>query len=123
MTEEQIEEVEVPVRAQEDEAEIRDTDIVFDCPICGKNLVIDYRGAGLQINCSQCGESVLVPIPDGMQLTDLDLDPGEILKQLFATRRNYQKADMQIQSLKAKLTQMQETFIALQEVVAEGLAE
>ena len=30
---------------------------------------------------------------------------------------------MQIQSLKAKLTQMQETFIALQEVVAEGLAE
>ena len=44
-------------------AEIRDTDIVFDCPICGKNLVIDYRGAGLQINCSQCGESVLVPIP------------------------------------------------------------
>ena len=104
-------------------AEIRDTDIVFDCPICGKNLVIDYRGAGLQINCSQCGESVLVPIPDGMQLTDLDLDPGEILKQLFATRRNYQKAEMQIQSLKAKLTQMQETFIALQEVVAEGLAE
>ena len=104
-------------------AEIRDTDIVFDCPICGKNLVIDYRGAGLQINCSQCGESVLVPIPDGMQLTDLDLDPGEILKQLFATRRNYQKAEMQIQSLKAKLTQMQETFIAPQEVVAEGLAE
>ena len=95
----------------------------ISCPICGKNLVIDYRGAGLQINCSQCGESVLVPIPDGMQLTDLDLDPGEILKQLFATRRNYQKAEMQIQSLKAKLTQMQETFIALQEVVAEGLAE
>ena len=104
-------------------AEIRDTDIVFDCPICGKNLVIDYRGAGLQINCSQCGESVLVPIPDGMQLTDLDLDPGEILKQLFATRRNYQKAEMQTQSLKAKLTQMPETFIALQEVVADGLAE
>ena len=43
-------------------AEIRDTDIVFDCPHCGKNLVIDYRGAGLQINCSDCGEQVLVPI-------------------------------------------------------------
>ena len=123
MLDNQVDETEVSLRGDVDEAEIRDTDIVFDCPICGKNLVIDYRGAGLQINCSQCGESVLVPIPDGMQLTDLDLDPGEILKQLFATRRNYQKAEMQIQSLKAKLTQMQETFIALQEVVAEGLAE
>ena len=113
----------VPSEGEPPETEIRDTDIVFDCPHCGHNLAIDYRGAGLQINCVNCGESVLVPIPDGMELADLDLDSGEILKQLFATRRNYQKAEMQIQSLKAKLTQMQETFIALQEVVAEGLAE
>ena len=104
-------------------AEIRDTDIVFDCPECGKNLVIDYRGAGLQINCSQCGASVLVPIPDGMELTDLDLDPGEILKQLFATRRNYQKVELKLQALKAKLVQLQETLGVMQEVVAEGIAE
>ena len=64
-----------------DGAEIRDTDIVFDCPHCSKTLVIDYRGAGLQISCSECGKDVLVPIPDGMELTDLDMDPGEILKQ------------------------------------------
>ena len=36
---------------------IRDTDIVFDCPHCGHNLAIDYRGAGLQIECVNCGES------------------------------------------------------------------
>ena len=105
-----------------EEAEIRDTDIVFDCPHCGKNLVIDYRGAGLQINCSECGEPVLVPIPDGMELGDLDLDPGEILKQLFATRRNYQKAEAQVESLKARLVQLQETIGVMQEVVAEGLS-
>ena len=103
-------------------ADIRDTDIVFDCPHCGKNLVIDYRGAGLQIDCSSCGKSVLVPIPEGMQLTDLDLDSGEILKQLFATRRNYQKAELEIQSLKTRLTQIQETLAVMQQVVAEGLA-
>lgn len=102
--------------------EIRDTDIVFDCPHCGKNLVIDYRGAGLQIDCSECGKSVLVPIPEGMQLTDLDLDPGEILKQLFATRRNYQKAELEIQSLKTRLAQIGETLGVMQQVVAEGLA-
>ena len=123
MQEMNFEEMEVPGTQSADDAEIRDTDIVFDCPHCGKNLVIDYRGAGLQINCSECGEPVLVPIPDGMELTDLDLDPGEILKQLFATRRNYQKAELKIQSLKAKLVQLQETLGVMQEVVAEGLVE
>ena len=122
MAEEQIEDA-VEVRGDVDEADIRDTDIVFDCPHCGKNLVIDYRGAGLQINCSECGESVLVPIPDGMELHDLDLDPGEILKQLFVTRRNYQKAELRIQELKMRLVQLQETLGVMQEVVAEGISE
>ena len=122
-SEQEYEEIEVPVRENGDDAEIRDTDIVFDCPHCGKSLVIDYRGAGLQIRCSECGESVLVPIPDGMELSDLDLDPGEILKQLFATRRNYQKAELKIEALKARLVQLQETLGVMQEVVAEGLAE
>ena len=123
MAEAEYEEIDVPVRENTEEAEIRDTDIVFDCPHCGKNLVIDYRGAGLQINCTDCGASVLVPIPDGMELADLDLDPGEILKQLFATRRNYQKAELKIQALKARLVQMQETLGVLQEVVSEGIAD
>ena len=122
MAEEQIEEMGIEVRGDVDAAEIRDTDIVFDCPHCGRNLVIDYRGAGLQINCSECGESVLVPIPDGMELRDLDLDPGEILKQLFATRRNYQKAELRIQELKGRLVQLQETLGVMQEVVAEGIS-
>ena len=123
MAEHEYDESEVPVRETGDETEIRDTDIVFDCPHCGKNLVIDYRGAGLQINCSECGEPVLVPIPDGMELNDLDLDPGEILKQLFATRRNYQKAEAKVEALKARLVQLQETLGVMQEVVAEGLSE
>ncbi len=123
MSNEEFDEVDVPIRENDDGAEIRDTDIVFDCPHCGKNLVIDYRGAGLEINCSECGESVLVPIPDGMELNDLDLDPGEILKQLFATRRNYQKAELKIQSLKARLVQLQEALGVVQEVVAEGLSQ
>ena len=51
-----------------------------------------------------------------------DLDPGEILKQLFATRRNFQKAELQIAALKARLVQLQETLGVMQEVVAEGIA-
>ena len=110
-------------KTADETSEIRDTDIVFDCPYCGKSLVIDYRGAGLQITCSNCGKTVLVPIPDGMQLEDLDLDPGEILKQLFATRRNFQKAELEIQSLRARLAQIQDALAAMQDVVSEGLAK
>ena len=73
--------------------EIRPTDIVFDCPHCGHNLAIDYRGAGLQINCVACGRQALVPIPDGMKIDDLDLSSGELLTQLFQTRRMLVKSD------------------------------
>ena len=117
------EETQEPVEVQNvDGAEIGDNDIVFDCPHCGKGLVIDYRGAGLQIECSGCHEQVLVPVPDGMDLNDLDLDVGDVLKQLFATRKNYQKAQLEIQALKARLTQLQEALNVMQDVVAEGLA-
>ena len=112
-----------PITQSADDADIRDTDIVFDCPHCGKNLVIDYRGAGLEIKCSECGEPALVPIPDGMRLDDLDLDPGEILKQLFATRRNYQRAQLQIGELRNRLAQLQETLGVMQAVIAEGLGQ
>ncbi|MBP5320966.1 MAG: hypothetical protein J6334_08250 [Kiritimatiellae bacterium] len=83
----------------EEDAEIRPTDIVFDCPHCGHNLCIDYRGAGLQTNCVECGAAVLVPIPDGMKIDDLDLSPGELLTQLFQTRRMLQKAEQTITEL------------------------
>ena len=99
--------------APDEDAEINDTDIVFDCPHCGHNLCIDYRGAGLQINCTECGEAVLVPIPDGMNISDLDLDPGEILKQLFATRRNLQKAEAQAAEFAQKLLALTEQVNAM----------
>ena len=51
----------------------------------------------------------------------LDLDPGEILQQLFATRRNYQRAEVEIEQLRAKLRQIQETLDVVQQVISEGL--
>lgn len=89
--------------AFEEEDDIRPTDIVFDCPHCGHNLCIDYRGAGLQTNCVECGESVLVPIPEGMKIDDLDLSPGELLTQLFQTRRMLLKSEQRIEELEESL--------------------
>ena len=99
------------------ETVIQDTDIVFDCPHCGHNLAIDYRGAGLQINCTNCGEAVLVPIPTGMDISDLDLEPGEILKQLFATRRLLQKAEKRADRLQARLDRIGDYLNLMEETV------
>ena len=122
-------ETESPVDAEPSTDEgtiIRDTDIVFDCPHCGHNLAIDYRGAGLQIECVNCGESVLVPIPDGMKIDDLDIEPGEILKQLFAARRNLQRAEARIEELELELrgvSMRRDTLRALLESFAIQLEE
>jgi hypothetical protein len=79
--------------------EIKPTDIVFTCPSCNSSLAIDYRGAGLEINCTQCGLPTLVPIPAGMEVSDLDLSTGELLVQLFQTRTIVNKRDQQIAEL------------------------
>ena len=91
------------VAASEGDEEIKVTDIVFDCPNCHHNLVIDYRGAGLQIECVECGEPVLVPIPEGMKIDDLDLTSGELLTQLSQTRRLMLKSEQHIAELEETL--------------------
>lgn len=128
MSEEEIKENETATGFGDEETgtEIRDTDIVFDCPHCGHNLAIDYRGAGLQINCVNCGESVLVPIPDGMKIDDLDIEPGEILKQLFQTRRLLQKTERRVEELEAELSKARmrrDTVQALLEFTKVQVAE
>ena len=79
--------------------EIHASDIVFSCPHCNHSLVIDYRGAGLQIDCVECKEPVTVPIPSGMNIDDLDLSAGEVLTQLFQTRRMLIKEEQRISVL------------------------
>ncbi len=104
-TDEVMMDAESPALSAEESGDddIRPTDIVFDCPHCGHNLAIDYRGAGLQINCVACGQPVLVPIPEGMKIDDLDLSAGELLTQLFQTRRMLLKSEQRIAELEETL--------------------
>ncbi len=92
----------------EQDVEIMPTDIVFDCPNCGHNLVVDYRAAGLQVPCSDCGAIIQVPIPETMHLEDLDCDPGELLQQLLQTRRMLIKAEAAAQTAGEKVVELTE---------------
>jgi hypothetical protein len=36
-------------------------DIVFNCPNCEQELAVDQSGAGSQIECPSCGETITIP--------------------------------------------------------------
>lgn len=44
--------------------QIREGDIVFECPHCAKSMAIEAAGAGLMVPCASCGKQVQVPIPN-----------------------------------------------------------
>jgi len=39
-------------------------DVIFQCPNCDQELEADSSGAGSEINCPSCGETIVVPGPD-----------------------------------------------------------
>lgn len=88
--------------------EIKDTDIIFDCPHCAKSLAIDYRGAGLTIKCSDCGGDVQVPIPEGMEIDDLDRPLEDQELQIIQLRRSLQKAQDRIADLEEAVEDLME---------------
>ncbi len=87
-------------------ADIKETDIVFDCPHCGKSLAIDYRGAGLTIQCSDCDNDVQVPIPDGMELDDIDSSNEEQEIRVMHLRKSLSDAYERIQGLENTIEEL-----------------
>jgi transcription elongation factor Elf1 len=90
----------------DDASEVKETDIVFDCPHCGKSLAIDYRGAGLTIPCSDCGNSVVVPIPQDMQMGDLDSNQGDQEGLILNLRQALRDAESRILELEAENSEL-----------------
>ena len=101
------------------QTEVKDTDIIFDCPHCGKSLAIDYRGAGLTIPCTDCGNSVQVPIPEGMEISDIDSSEEEQEMQILNLRRSLAAAELRIESLEAEIAELN----ARREVLESGRTE
>lgn len=83
--------------------EIRETDIIFDCPYCGKSLAIDYRGAGLNVRCPDCGRNLQVPIPEGMEIADVDSTREEQVVRMRNLRKALTEAEERIRELEIEL--------------------
>lgn len=101
--------------------EIKETDIVFDCPHCGKSLAIDYRGAGLTIPCTDCGNYVEVPIPEGMDIVDLDSSEEEQEVRIVNLRRALGNAELRIHRLEEELEAVMSRRESLEQARTAGL--
>ena len=98
----------------DESSQIRETDIVFDCPFCGKSLAIDYRGAGLNVPCTDCGRNVQVPIPEGMEIADIDSTREEQEIRILNLRRALTAAEARIHELEADLEAMRKRRSSLE---------
>src|SRR5258706_3762483 len=50
-----------PAKTKSDEIVVTNQDILFDCPSCGKSLVVDVSAEGMIVDCPQCRTNVIVP--------------------------------------------------------------
>ena len=112
---------ETAVEEPRDSTEIKETDIVFDCPYCGKSLAIDYRGAGLTIPCTDCGNHVEVPIPDGMELSDIDSSSEEQEVRILNLRRSLATAQIRVEQLEAEIDELSSRRETLEKVRSDSI--
>lgn len=106
----------------QDSTEVKDTDIVFDCPHCSKSLAIDYRGAGLTIPCTDCGNYVEVPIPEGMDIADIDSSAEEQEARIVNLRRSLSAAENRIAQLEEELVAIMSRREQLEDVRTNNLS-
>ena len=104
--------------------EIREGDILFDCPYCGKNMAIESAGSGLMVPCANCGRAVQVPIPDAgtpeapvaavpRPAVEGEEDPQSVIRQLDAA---LSMANEQIDRLMGEKEALQERRSFLEQV-------
>jgi len=86
-----------------DADEIRASDIVFDCPCCDKSLAIDCRGAGLTIVCPDCGNKIQVPIPENMEVSDIDSSDEDKAVHIIHMREVIAATQTRIMDLESEL--------------------
>jgi len=98
---------------------IQATDIVFDCPNCGKSLAIDARGAGVEITCPDCQNTILVPAAD----TSMELEANaELVSELESARAKIAFLEKNQAELQTQLEQISTEWGVIQNALDRIMA-
>jgi uncharacterized Zn finger protein (UPF0148 family) len=92
--------------------EIAETDILFDCPKCGKSLVIQEQGAGLVVTCPDCDERMQVPVPERIQ-QELEGSPGQTTLADYTAAEESAPAETEV--LRARVERLEVTMEEVQQ--------
>jgi len=60
-------------------------DIIFDCPNCQQELVVDSAGAGTEIDCPSCGETITIPRESTKPAPEVALPTGQPVNPIAAS--------------------------------------
>jgi len=60
-------------------------DIIFDCPNCQQELVVDNAGAGTEIECPACGETITIPKESTKPMSEVATPTGQPINPIAAS--------------------------------------
>jgi DNA-directed RNA polymerase subunit RPC12/RpoP len=60
-------------------------DIIFDCPNCQQELAVDSSGAGAEIECPSCGETITIPKESTKPPSETALPTGQPINPIAAS--------------------------------------
>lgn len=60
-------------------------DIIFDCPNCQQELVVDSAGAGTEIECPACGETITIPRQSTKPVSEAAVPTGQPVNPIAAS--------------------------------------
>lgn len=103
-----------------DPNEIRESDIVFNCPFCEKSLAIDCRGAGLTIACPDCNNKIAVPIPENMEVSDIDSSDEDKAVRIIHMREVISSSQSKIMEMESEVKEITLRRDALESVRVEN---
>jgi DNA-directed RNA polymerase subunit M/transcription elongation factor TFIIS len=80
--------LETPDAVESSGLQLTERDIVFSCPHCQEELVVDKDGAGMALACSHCGKTVTIPQYAGPSLHFLQAATSKLADALEHARRS-----------------------------------
>jgi primosomal protein N' len=66
--------------------QVTERDIVFECPHCRGELVVDMDGAGMKVACALCNRAIVVPDYHGPSLQFLQAATAKLTKAIQTAR-------------------------------------
>jgi DNA-directed RNA polymerase subunit RPC12/RpoP len=60
-------------------------DIIFNCPNCQQELVVDSAGAGTEIECPACGETITIPKESTKPAPEVAAPTGQPINPIAAS--------------------------------------